>query len=660
MADPSKPLLRIGPFGAFDSTTAGPYADPHSGYGTPGVGTSNVDTERQVGAMCSPRGRLALTTLTGTGNIGYLTHINYGGAPERSIVASLTSGTVERYNVTSGTQAVVTSGTAFNSAFQFGDILYTNAGQQIRPASGYKAYWWAGIVFPPVSLSGSVTLTGTGGMTAGTYFYNATQVFRYTDTGTQESPPISSTNIPLAGVVLTGTGFNSLTPIGGGGPWWGTAGDGSTYTTNLYRMSTSQPTWYFVANINSGTTTATGTYVDNSSDAGIASNQQLQFRFPTPMNFYNILAASGNAPPVFKHKERAFIFTLFNSTGLTSGTQCQLWYSDAGIPWSFFAGSQVLLVGDDSDNSTASTSGPVNYGNLLNDAPLGGVSLASVGILHKRRSIWILYGDDPSTFLPRKMTGVGTVSSGSITVCGADGDIDAWLSEDGPYLTDGTTLKYIGEPVREYLAAIPQTDWVKSEGWYANRTWYLSFPDTGVTLRYYLPKGKWLAPLPYATNAAYAIPSESASLGTARLQEIVGAEPGTKKLDYWANTDALDLGAAFICTWQSPLTDSGAPGVTKAYQWITVNAPLQPAGVILSATLTIDQSGSKTYTWSFDLSQGPTLIATVPPDFTGYMAQLTLSASTANVAGSVPLVIYSAEVHGSIERNLVASQAGVS
>jgi hypothetical protein len=255
------------------------------------------------------------------------------------------------------------------------------------------------------------------------------------------------------------------------------------------------------------------------------------------------------------------------------------------------------------------------------------------------------------------MGGVGCVSSGSVTVCSSNGDIDAWLSEDGPYLTDGNSLTYIGEPVRGILATIPQGQWQTAVGWYANRTWYLSFyaPEApGITLRYYLPKGKWLPPLPYATNQAYSIPSESSPVGLARLQEIIASRPNSSNIDSWGAADGQDLGAPIISQWVSPLTDSEAPGITKEYQWVVIDAPVQP-GVLATGTLVIDQSTAKTTSWSFDLGQGPTLVATPEPDNTGFLAQFTLTVATP-AGATAPAIVYSAEVHGSVMRNLVPTQ----
>jgi hypothetical protein len=589
----------------------------------------------------------------------------------RNVIAAGTTGATAQvivgYNLDTAVQFTVVNGTYFSQgvgAVQFGNILYTNGGQQIRYNAGvYTAYPWQNSVGFAATISLTPSATG-GNMLAATYYYAMTTVTAYPDGGTQESNPnqfafatgaTTQGDTYPAGVTTTGT-TSEVALSGGLSPWYGTNADGSTYTTNIYRISTNQPTWYLAGNANSGTVTggALGTYTDTASDNSIATAQQLQYRYPAPVT----------GAVIFGHQDRMWAFTDFENATLTNGLwQCQLWFSDQGLPWSFAADTNVILVGDNSDNYA----GAAVSASILNDAPMAGVSLSSVAILHKRRATYILYGNDPSTYIALKMWDLGCVSGASATVCE---DVDCWLSEEGPQMTDGQTRQYIGEPMRELMAQWTPAQWAMAVGWYADRTWFLSFPQTtgavnGYTLRYYLPKSAWLPPLPYSTYVVSALPSESsAPSALQRFNEVIVAQNlgsvGAGPVLYALNgAEGMDIGQPIVSSWQSPTTDSGEPGLDKEYQWIVVNAPVQTATLTATLTIFTGVGATATASWVFDLSKGPTLIATIGTGgagTVGSMAQLLLT-TTAGAAN--PVVVYSVEVMGSVQREYAASAAGV-
>jgi len=671
-------LLKIRSFKSVDYTTAETDVNQEVA-----VAATNVDTQRYPGALVSSRGRVNLVNLS-QGSIASayaLAKFNLTTSVRNVIAAGTTGATAQvivGYNLDTAVQFTVVNGTYFSQgvgAVQFGNILYTNGGQQIRYNAGvYTAYPWQNSVGFAATISLTPSATG-GNMLAATYYYAMTTVTAYPDGGTQESNPNQfafATGATVQGdtypAPVTTTGTTSEVALSGGlSPWYGTNADGSTYTTNIYRISTNQPTWYLAGNANSGTVTggASGTYTDTASDNSIATAQQLQYRYPAPAT---------NAV-IFGHQDRMWVFNDFENATLTNGLwQCQLWFSDQGLPWSFAADTNVILVGDNSDNYAGAVIAPstlyagvAGSASIINDLPMAGVSLSSVAILHKRRSTYILYGNDPSTYIALKMWDLGCVASASATVCE---DVDCWLSEEGPQMTDGQTRQYIGEPMRELMAQWTPAQWALAVGWYADRTWFLSFPQTtgaggvGYTLRYYLPKSAWLPPLPYATYAAYALPSETApSPAAQRFNEVIAARgvfaASLTELDAWNAADGLDLGAEIASLWQSPMTDSGEPGLDKEYQWIVVNAPVQTATLTATLTIFTGVGATATASWVFDLSQGPTLIATIGTGgagTVGSMAQLKLT-TTAGAAN--PVVVYSVEVMGSVQREYAASAAGV-
>lgn len=641
MADAKTPaLIKLGPFKSVDYTTAGPDLPPGVG-----AAASNVDTQRQPGAMASARGRLNVVALTGGGTIGTLAQINRVTG-SRQIVASINGGAnqVVLYNPDTATQITSAGGANFSQAVQFGNVLFTNTNSQIRPGSSFNSYPWTFAFLGPTI---ALTPAPAGNLAPATYYYAMTTVVTFPDGATQESTPSPGANPPYANNVAAVTALpagNVITLSITSGSFSGTLANGATWTTNIYRQSTNQPTWYLAGN-------ATGAaFNDNSSDPTIAANQQLLFRSQLPLGFMTI----ATPPVIFRHQDRMWAFFDIDDAALTlSQTQCQLWFSDPGTPWSFYADTQALLVGNESDNATL---GPITQ---FNDAPMAGVSLSSVGILHKRRATYILYGNDPATYIPLKMWDLGCVSGASATVCE---DVDAWLSEEGPHITDGSTKQYIGEPMRTLLETIPTTDWVNSVGFFANRTWHLSFPATGITMRYYFPKNEWLPPLPYATNTAYSVIAENSPVGLRRFNEMIAARNSGTFIDSWAVADGQDLGAPIVSTWTSGLTDSGECGFEKSYQWCVVNAPVQP-GYVLQVVTTVQNLGvTRTATSTFDLGLGPTLTATIGDangGITGFMGQVTATL-TAPAGATAPGFVYEVSVYGSVVREMVASAVGVS
>lgn len=178
----------------------------------------------------------------------------------------------------------------------------------------------------------------------------------------------------------------------------------------------------------------------------------------------------------------------------------------------------------------------------------------------------------------------------------------------------------------------------------------------GVTFVYDLPTKEWFT-LPYSTNAVIAQPSENAPTPALQdLNSVLAARLGTLELDAWDAAE-LDLGLLPLGTWTGPITDSGSPGVEKSYDLVQLTAPVQ--GTTATVTLLIDPGSAtlpnKEYTWSVDLSKGPTSVWTVPNDSQnsnrGYLAQLSVSAPP-SVGGS-PAVIYSVAVYGEPARTLV-------
>lgn len=671
-------VIRVGPFVSIDATTSPLYT-------TPGTGAFalNVDTTRQLNGFSTAKGRTPVGSFSGANlTIEQLNQfINQSETEQRFILGSLLlsgilAGGVQVYDIQTGSASVVSGGLAYTQGVQFDNALYTNASQQYRYYSGtMSAYVWQQP--PPTDLdTNSFTLAqtppGSNNIGPGTYYYTWTRLVTFPDGTTQETSPNTDSAFNLTvQTTVSSSGAQSidLTPSS---MWSGTFADGSTWTTNIYRQSSNQSIWLYVA-----TLSGSSVYHDTHSDTAISVNVQLNLHNDPPP--VSSTSPNKNLGPIFAHKDRMWAWVVVQNANTDNLVQSQLWFSAYGIPWSFNDAQGVLLVGNEFPFDLPNGTGQGLYDRMYGDIPVAGVSLSSIAVLHSRRATFVVYGDDPSTFIVRKMSDIGCIAPNSVAVCK---NIEARLTDEGVYLFDGQNDTYISEPIRAILSLLMPTNLAQAVGWYANRSYYLSVPGTGgstvispttgapCTFVYYFPTGQWRI-LPYATNAAYSVPSEDAPQGSAQFQEIIAARYITSPagptlfFDSWDNADT-DLGSAISGYWNSPVTDSGLPETIKTYTHVTINAPIQP-GVSATVTLTIDPGSTpaKVYTWTFDLGLGPTLIAEVPVGTNGagnlgYLAFVSVETTNTVYPNPLPTVIYSVSVYGTMAYNLIPSNVGVS
>ena len=652
-------LLHLGPFEGVNASTSDVFTEDNAALSAP-----NCDPFRDKGALCTARGRVNLVTISASGHITALAPAAISGSL-RTIYAALSGGTVTQFQPDAVLAFNVINGVAFTQAFQYGIPVFTNAGQQFRGINGagpFNAYQWQ-YDWRMFNVNGHYSVwsfaAGSGtNLAAQEYYYAFTLLIAFPDGSTQETSPNPGAFSPFYdNYTLGSAGAIGITPgtLGTGLAWSGTNADGSTWTTNVYRQSTAQPTFLFVANV---TGAASVTYNDDQSDAAIAPNAQLDLYHDIPPTV--VLRNSGGTPlnpndptggVIFTYKERAWCFVLRQDGVTNNQPQCQLWYSDYGVPWSFNAAYQALLV----ENAGAALN-PA-YGGF-GSVPVAAVPLASCTILHLAHSLSVLWGDDETTFVIRSRGRYGTVSANSCAACALPGaELDCWLSPDGVYACDGFNApQFIGEDIRLSLEAIPRSDWSNSVGWFANRSYYLSFPATGVTYVYYFQLQKWRQ-LPYATSAAFAIPGEQPpSAGNQIYEEIVAARPNSLSLDLWDNAET-DLGNPVSGTWQGPLQDEQAPFAEKNYHVVVLTNPIQAAGVTATMQLNVFAPGQAApFTTNFPASGSIDLSAATYHAFPvpqggqkGYLAQI--SVTLTNAAGASTFAeIYNVVVGGSIDR----------
>ena len=563
------------------------------------------------------------------------------------------------------TPAYVSRGSATpfaTQAFQYGIPLFTNYGYQIRSDGGVAPFnvflWQYALDEAPFSSTSGTFPTwtlaaGTGtNLTPQEYYYTFTVTVAFPDGSTQETSPTSTAFAPFAlNYTLGAAGAIAITPgVGAAGiAWSGTNPDGSTWTTNVYRMSTAQPTFFFVANV---TGNQAFVYNDNQADAAIASNAQLDlYRDQPPVCSTTTGGVTTYNPGViFTHKDRAWCFVVVQNAATDNQPQCQLWYSDYGTAWSFNSVYQVLLVGN---GDTALN--PV-YGGR-GDAPAAAIVLASTALLLKNETLHTLWGDDQTTFITRLVGSYGCVAPFSAADCDEQG---CWFGSTalygvGVYMCDGFSKpQYISEDIRVALQAI-SADWPNAVGWYANGSYYLSFPNSSVTYIYHFPTKKWRS-LPFAASCGYAVPGDQPPLPAQQFyNEIIAARPGTTFIDTWEAAET-DLGNPITATWTTLIRDSGKPSIQKNYFFVGLSNPLQPVGVEAFVTLTVwDYNGAVTTTrypetGTIDLSTTMWTPFRIPQtDNKGFQAQVTVTLIIAPAA-TQPAKIFKVIVAGTDER----------
>jgi hypothetical protein len=679
MPSPQKPaLITAGPFLGLGATNQGPYE-------TSGLAAacSAANPNRFPAALSAELGRSNLANLTlGGGQVTAIAPYIPNSTDEQIIATTVTGGVnaLSLYDPATKTQTAINYGSsvdtvAFDQAVQFGGTAYLNSGRQYSALAPTKTYSWGyaapnylpqytnpfATPVPPSDASFYFAFAATGSLPAGTYYYAFTWLVtdpsgsftqETSELGADFNPNITNYYPYVASSTGAGNGVTlratTTSPYPG---FYGTFPDGSTYTTNVYRQSAAQPVWYFLTNLNASNTTMSGvyqTYTDSSTtDAIISANAQLVFRRDPPPIY------GGNLPAICIHKERTWAFTIVNSATLTNGLpQCQLLYSNLGRPWEFDYVNNVLLVGNSATPNT-----PGTYQSTYGDEPVALCSLSSVLVALKTRTMWVIYGDDPTNFIARQVfSGIGTRARQSI----ATGPLGTslvmfWLSEHGVFVFDGSTPLRIDEDVRSLIRTLPLYDRINAVGFYSNLTYYISFPQSGFTLGYFTNTAKWFY-LPYATSFAFSVPANPPQYGqTSGINEVTAVRPGTNYVDSWFAGGELDLGQPQTVTWTTPITDSGQPQTGKEFTHIICSAPIQP-GLLVTVSLYFDATGTP-FTYTFDMGRTTRGICEVPAwpsQDRGFLNYMTISYNT--LPYGAPIQIYGVAAYGDLGRTLVLPQ----
>lgn len=687
-------LLKARPFTGLDAST-----DPYFLKDGFGAQASNVDVSYRLGAFCTAHGRALYGTIgipagyTIQGHAWLVTFVgDHPDTVRRIYVFSAVNGTGSSYqgwyDPDAKTTTKLPNAQPFTQAVQFGSSLWTNGGDKIyfEVSGSLDSDIWQ--ISVPYSYAYQVT--GTYATTSGnapTDAYTYAITLRKAETWSvggsgvpytyapdvdslQESSPVFSTTVTVASGQQPG--FTVPSSIGLTALIQGVTLGGDTYYGCLYRSRVDNPTYTFVdylANLTQmNDHSGNASIIDTYSDAQIASNAYLTIHHDPPPILgmtYSGATALNSTPstvqqsqqqvaftyrnPAFiqKHKSRMWCFTLYPTEAIgptpavsTLSFQPQLWYSDYGVPWSYNGAQGFLLLGPEDTPGNAPIDGNANAfppwePGQLEDTPMGLATTGSILCALKTQSFWIVEGDTPAEFIARRAFDIGCMAANSIT--SAEGGV-FWLAPQGVYFFNGASPSYISEPIRALLEAASWTDRQNAVGSYRDRTFYLSVGST--TFCYYTPTQQWYT-RPYGATLALSAPFNQNQLLFLEGSTLYSMEASA----------ATDLGGPITATWQTEVSDSGAPGVLKEYRLLQVVAPNQPGKVQI--TLTLDPNfataSSKSWTWEPSLGNGA-FVASI--NASGYEAQLTITATTDAANTVSPLLIRSASVHGDAKHGL--------
>jgi hypothetical protein len=636
------PLIKIGPFSGIDATDADPFETPDMA----NLAT-NVNPWRQNGAMATAAGRGALTTISLSPTTAYINAIVENNS--LAIYASNNSSNQVIY-FNSSSQTTVFNGIQFAEGVSIGQAVFTNTGQQLIGIYAFTLQQPAP-AFTNVNIGvydAAGAIPGASNGINSTFYYAFTNVVTIQEPGgntysIQETSPSSAAfgDFSNAPQITPGNSTYEFT-LAPAMPFSGYFADGSSYVTNVYRLSTDQPQWYFVG-VAEGTT-----FTDNNTQTTIAANAVLDlYRDPPP-------AQAGAITFAFRDRLWFMVESDNESTLSNPSLVTQLWYSDYGLPYEFNGAQQVLLVGAASNENTNYGPNPITqlYPAAYTPIPgdFGQAALAIPGgvtVLFKKYSCYLLEGTDETNFFISDLAGVGCKARKSPAV-GPQGVF--WLSERGPEMWQlGYPVTYIGEPIRSILATYDDTDLANAVGWYSDQSYWLSFPTQNTTFVYRIDKQKWWGPQPYAASSVSSLPAESSSTPNNRVVAVSNTaatvHPNTG-LVFW-NEAETDVTNAITATWTGPLSDSGAVWMRKFYRYVTVGAPIQ-TGVTATVYFTAyDMVGSgQQVTLNFDLSVAAYQTQSIPANASrGYYGQVTITLNN-SVSATAPAIIYNVVVSG--------------
>jgi hypothetical protein len=534
---------------------------------------------------------------------------------------------------------------------QSNGVIFLDNGQQVfYNTSGQLASALWQYPVPTAAMQGYTLNTvadATSNLAAATYSYAFVQQIQLPQYG----GTINQTTTPLYVNSTTGAFLYSITTNGMqdvqiSGNFAGTTSDGYPYVTQIYRQSTNVAVFYLVA-----TLTANVTYTDTSSDQTIASNQQLTIDNDQPPT--GLVSSSGFAlNPIESFQDRMWVLARVQNAATNNLPQTQLWYSRLGLPWSFDAALQVLLVGDE---STLVRTGTIGVSPIYGNNPSALAKIGSNLLVFETLSTSMVYGTDQSNYVVLPLfADIGCIAP--LSVVKGNGLV-FWLSAEGVFSYDGSSLQYLSDDIYNELQRWTPNVLRAATGSYADQTYCLSLPGAPITYEFYIPSKKWTT-VPYGTNGfVYGanIPNDVTGLTApigGKFNQIAAIELGTYAMDFWfdgpqnltsskTTYNETDLGLPITVTWTGPVEDCGDEDQAKDFLRLSISAP--PQAVQATVTLAVDPgfpNSPPPFTYTFDLSKGPTTQTVAIPQGSnvGTYAQLSISAVNATLPNQLGVV----------------------
>ena len=600
MPNKEAPLLVLGPFKGLDQTTDAHILDPSIG-----TAASNISWNRRYGAYATSRGRSSpfASNLAHNANRLMVGSLDLTAVGEPTTYFALSNNFAELWKSIGGAawvqvnpSAAVTLGLT-NSSQISGNISYLRI-DYINTDQPVRIYEGSTTALPWQTAAPSLACTaadgGGGGNLNGTYQY----VYTYVDSTGRESSPS-----PISGKVTVAAGHQvNLTGI--------TVGPAGNDTTerNIYRTGgVLGAAFFFITTIIDNTTT---TFTDTIADTAITGGQLILHRDPPP--------AAGFSHVVM-HKDRAWGFNSFSAlSGIGGGAPQQqqssdLWFSNFQAPWEW-----------DTANGTISVDGFFS-----GDKSDFGVGLASVGtvlLALKAKSFWIVEGDSPQDpFLPRKIADIGCCSVTSI----AQGDgTGYWVSLNGIYSSSGGPPTYISQQIYDFLRQRTIADLQATVGWYQDHSYFVSFPNQGITYVYDVQAQNWNTKPWGTTCAGYDINPFLPGISTAVQGTAIVQDSSTTGLVDLVGGAESDLGGNLSASFTSKIENNDAPWITKRYRSVSVTAPIQTATATVTITANPGAPSQQQTILTVDLSKGPTQKFSLPPNMLGAEVQVQISTAT--------------------------------
>lgn len=661
MADTNAQILYgLGPFGGMKYGRPGVFnpVRPAAQGPSDAYFTSFIDTQRFHMAATGAYGRKQFFQFPALEPIGALVRYDVGPARPYWIAQDASS----RINFYDYANLLVTDlgdiGSVFTQGVQCDGNVYLNNGRQLyvtadasypgNPKQTLALCEWQYPKYSGTPVLNKVSVPADEALAPQEYWYAFTVIVKIpTINGIvkQETAPIgANAPYPYHKNLLASEAPQAvqISQIGGG-----INADGLEYSIGIYRQSTNQPVWFFVAE------TSLSTYTDSASDQSISGNRQLAFSGQQPP-----VGPDANWP-IAEYLDRMWVFSIVQNAATQQQPQTQLWYSNVGQAWNFDDIAQVLLVGN--ENTSPSQSAGSDYAVPYGELPTAITKFGSLLIAQREGDSWLVTGQDQNTFQAITLfDSVGCIAPFSPVV---GRGIFAWLADSGFWSFDGSNLTYISDDIYELLQTFTPGTQTTAVGFYWQNYFCWSFPANNITVCWHAPTQQW-STLPFALSNAAALRSVGSDptnvTGSATFNQVVGVRPDTNIIDAWFADPVFDLGEPVTSDWVGPASDVDVPQFRKTIEWLLVEAPQQDATVYVTIHRDMDRK-TKTgeyepYTATFNLSDPLPLMQKVPQEYANCQL-LSLEVKFAPKVGATqPVQIWKVEAHGKIVRQYAVRQ----